>query len=237
MLVIRRSMVLAAVLAALFVAPSAAQAAPKYLGSGQLVNMRAPGATTTARCTVAAVGTDRFGNSVALLAGHCGTVGTVLLDEQMQQLGTFATQRTYRGWLPGIFKGALEYNQLDYAFVKLNPDVVARDFAPSPVNVKSVVAPAYNQFPVCKFGYGIGNVGERCGFTNSIRPLEFESTAFVSFGDSGGPVYVYGTKLIGIVSRPSGLPWASPAIMTRADAAIADATANGFVGAGFVPLA
>lgn len=207
---------------------STAAADPLPVGAGTRIKVRnTDGEVGQGACNVAAVGHDRFGNRVALTAGHCGEVGfTMIVDGR--DAGTFATSKTTSGGRPVT-------NRFDYAFVTLDDHVVMQDDPASPVDVRSVVAPTRRQFPVCKYGHGLLNEGERCGVNVLVTQRDFVSTYLVSAFDSGSPVYVERTKLIGIVSRFNLLPLGVTA--TRADAAIADATADGSVGAGFVPVA
>ena len=206
------------------VGPQVSAADPVYIGAG--TKFTVPGGNGS--CNVAAVGKDKFDNKVALTAGHCGDVGTIMRVNN-QDVGTFATSTGQGTGAP---------NTLDYAFIKLNSNVVARDDPASPVNVKKISAPSLLQWPVCKFGYGVVSSGERCGATYNIRENDFDTTIFMSPFDSGGPVYVNRTELIGIVSHLQVQPEVVPGgVMTRADAAVRDATVKNTVGAGFVPEA
>jgi hypothetical protein len=210
--------------ASLFFGGQASAADPVYIGAGTKFTI--PNAD--GHCSVAAVGKDKFNNKVALTAGHCGSVGTIMRVNG-QDVGTFATSTG---------QGTGEPNKLDYAFVKLYNNAVARDDPASPVNVKKISAPSVLQWPVCKFGYGVVSSGERCGATYNIRENDFDTTIFMSPFDSGSPVYVNRTELIGIVSHLQVQPEVVPGgVMTRADAAVRDATVKNTVGAGFVPEA
>lgn len=215
--------------AAGFVAAEPATAAdPISVGAGtETDGQDLDGKVGDGGCNVAAVGYDRFDNKVALTAGHCGDVGYKMLVGG-KVVGTYATST----WGTDLGSGM---NKLDYAFVKLDDDVVMEDDPASPVDVKSIVAPTTDQFPVCKYGHGLLNTGERCGLTTAITEKDFLTTILVTPFDSGSPVYVNRTQLVGIVSRLQ--PWPPGNVMTRADAAVADATKKNAVGAGFEPVA
>lgn len=200
---------------------------PVYVGAGtKITTQSATGAPILSGCNVAAAGRDSFGNKVALTAGHCGELGQKMAVNG-QAVGTYAAV---------VNQNTIPVNRLDYAFVKLDDTVVIRDDPASPVDVKKISAPSTKVWPVCKYGHGILNTGERCGATTNVVNTELHTTIFTTPFDSGGPVYVNRTELVGLVSRLQLTPFI-PTVATRADAAVADATAKNTVGAGFVPEA
>lgn len=211
--------------------PASAEGPPVSVQSGMQY-----GTSNNESCTIGVVGNDSFGNKVAITAGHCGAVGTIAYTMSNQKIGVFASSR--KDWVIGTF----EYNKFDYAFIKLDDNVVLADDPTTPPNIKSIVAPPnfpnFSQ-PVCKFGHSVGTLPQMCGYVTNVTPIEFGSGATTFFGDSGGPVYLANdkTKIAGIVSRPANIPYLGANISQRVDAAVSDATAKGWVGAGFVPVA
>lgn len=183
-------------------------------------------------CTLGAVGYDADGNKVGLTAGHCSEGNTAQWAAKSVDgkfLGVVATART------DYNVGILEYDKFDYGFILFADNVVFADDPATAVNPQSIGTPASWQ-RVCKFGHAPLQPGEKCGTSVGNRPIEFDITAASFFGDSGGPVYRPSapTVLLGVISRP-----AMPGLTTvqRADAASADALANGSIGGGFQPVA
>lgn len=217
-----------AVLASLAV-PVFAHAAPTVaLGAGSTVVIQQASGASPGQCALAAVGTDAQGRTLGLTAGHCAQVGErILTADRRTVVGTVVTSKRFPG------DGVFVYDAVDYAVIEFT-DVV-RPARITPVAITGIGRPAAGEI-VCKFADGNVDPGERCGVVDRTAPREFSALLFGSFGDSGGPVYA-GGHLIGILSRPSGVPFVSGVISTRVDAAIADAASSGAIGATFRPLA
>ncbi|GAA1884922.1 S1 family peptidase [Williamsia serinedens] len=217
-----------AVLASLAVPTTAHAASTVPLGAGSTVVIQQASGASPGQCALAAVGTDAQGRTLGLTAGHCAVVGDrILTADRRTVVGTVVTSKRFPG------DGVFVFDALDYAFIEFT-DVV-RPARTTPVAISGVGRPTVGEV-VCKYGAGDVDPGERCGVVDRTAPREFSALLFGSFGDSGGPVHA-GGQLIGILSRPSGIPYVSGVISTRADAAIADAARTGAIGGTFRPLA
>lgn len=202
-------------------AGTASAAGTPSIGSGSKIVMPI-NAKESGACTVAGAGHDKFGNKVALTAGHCGKVGQVVKDSKGRTIGTFATSVMN-------VNGISEFNKLDYAFIKLNPNV--RLASHTTLNPLGVIKrnPQFGQV-VCKDGI---TTGVTCGALLGNSSTEGAGYQLTYFGDSGGPV-VMGGKLVGVTSRSSNIPVLTPTLYTFAKNIVKDATAKNTVGAGFV---
>ena len=224
----RGLLLLFAVVASLAV-PETAQAAPTVaLGAGSTVVIQQASGASPGQCALAAVGTDAQGRSLGLTAGHCVSVGErILTADRRTVVGTVVTSKRFPG------EGVFVYDALDYAFIRFTDAV--RPARTTPVAITGIGRPTPGEI-VCKYADGNVDPGERCGVVDRTAPREFSALLFGSFGDSGGPVYA-GGRLLGVLSRPSGVPYVSGVIATRADAAVADAARSGAIGGTFRPLA
>ncbi|AFA72172.1 hypothetical protein GPOL_c11100 [Gordonia polyisoprenivorans VH2] len=217
---------------ALCVSPTNAQAAPAgpTVGAGLEIST-SPEPGLWGHCMLAGAGHDAVGTPLALTAGHCARLGSSIKTfDQRTTLGTVIARETF----PGV--GAFETNQLDYALIRLRPGVRIRPVPGSPIVATRLGEAQYGEI-VCKYGDGMVFAGERCGVTGRISPVEFDAFAFSFFGDSGGPVFTDQHTLVGIVSRPSAVPFASSTTMTRVDAALTDARHKGALSGVFTPQA
>ncbi len=227
----RLSVLCAALFAAAVLAPVAHADNAVRLGAGSSVVFRDGPNAQPNRCALAAVGVDAQGRRLGLTAGHCGAVGaTVSTIDGRTEVGRVVTSRTFRG------DGVFAYDQPDYGFIQFTRAVTFADAAGSPARIRRIAAPVPGTV-VCKYGDGYLDPGERCGVIDRVAPTEFSVLLFANFGDSGSPVYSGRSALIGILSRPSGVPFVSGVIMTRASTAVADARARGQIGGTFLPLA
>lgn len=213
-------------IAGLLVAAAPAPAAPAAItvGSGSPIHMPQPDGQVGA-CTVAGVGNDKFGNKVALTAGHCGKVGDKVTTASGKPLGTYAASVMN-------VNGVVQFNKLDYAFIKLNNNVqfkTVTSLAPKGISPNK---PTLGQV-VCKDGI---TTGVTCGALLGASRTEGAGYQFTYFGDSGGPVTMNG-KLVGVTSRTILVPIITPTMYTFASDIVRDATAKNTVGAGFVQTA
>lgn len=189
-------------------------------------------------CTVAAVGTDSLGNKVALTAGHClWKTGTDLKITKLNASGIYvpADKRTEIGTV-GTWKfdrdkanPDAKNNILDYGFVRLNNDVQLQS-----VGKPNVAAPGIGQM-VTRVGNDAGVYVSHLAIITGYSDRDFAIGGALVPGASGGPV-TRGDALIGIASRSAFFYAVPGSFITRVDAAIADATAAGGVGANFKPL-
>ena len=176
-------------------------------------------------CTVAVAGYDKFGNKVAITAGHCGVVGTEVRSMDAPEAGVVGRVAT-----SGVF---------DYSVIKLRDDVrVTRHYGRANITRLGGAIPATGQ-NICKTGIATGT---KCGPTLALSGSAFFSHICASFGDSGAPVYSNG-RLLGILNgglsplpsctTPLQGPLHSPTIATAWDPIAADLNVINGVGAGF----
>lgn len=184
--------------------------------------------TSIGTCTIASVGTDNHGNLVALTAGHCMRVPHEGVSVGGRQVGNFAAWSST--WPSELFR---EDAQLDYAVIKLDPEVVTpTNFTPEGHRVDRITPYPDPRQLLCKYGqvteHTCGKVLERD--RNAVR-----SWQLVFPGDSGGPAYV-GSALVGIASSINLLRVWAPVQFTGIGGVLADLAAQGGVGAGFTPI-
>lgn len=210
--------------------PDLASASPVTLKAGDRIG--APNSSAIDLCTVAAVGNDLQGRKLALTAGHCISEGAKVAKLNGTGLSVPATQRTEIGVGIASKNTATSYmarNKLDYGFILLNDSVELQSVGKSTIAAPDVSQPAVR-------------VGNDAGYPTTTNPVAISGLQANDFliqspsvpGASGGPV-AQGDKLIGIFSRVYifyGLP---PSVVTRADAAIADAIVSGKI-SGFQPV-
>lgn len=157
-------------------------------------------------CTLGVVGTDMYGNKVAITAAHCASQGWNMANDgapiyrmapggPRQQIGTIA----YRSWNGTGYPSNTNWGT-DYLVIKLNNDAILSSNGPG-VRIDGVGAANPGGIH-CKDGVG---TGVRCGFiTDNTPPTRFISTAITGGGDSGGPAY-QGTQIIGFNNSSAGL--------------------------------
>ncbi|MCD0452827.1 S1 family peptidase [Actinocorallia sp. API 0066] len=172
-------------------------------------------------CTVTAVGTDDFGNLVALTNAHCYTEddGTKLVGDKVYYdptpAGTFFApapepgmpeleaavaagpigEVTYVSDSNHLFGGGP--HGMDYAVIKLDPTKVKlTNTVTSPsgtLTINSLGNPPGNGARLCKQGH---RTGLTCGFKTGTHSIWFVTTILTNGGDSGSPA-VHGTTLVG----------------------------------------
>ena len=219
-------LVIAAVVAGLL-SPTVAAAADKVVlggGAGIVVN----GETL---CTLTAIGTDHQGNLVGFTSAHCGGPGAQVAAEKADATGTLGVM-------------AAGNDALDYAVIKFDPARVA------PVSNYNGFAinglgpdPTFGQI-ACKLGR---TTGYSCGVTwgPGEQPGTILSQICGQPGDSGAPVTV-GNQLVGMIHGAFSnelptcvikyIPLHTPAVAESINAILADVSAKGRPGAGFVPV-
>ena len=220
---------IAAVVAGLlsFLAPTVATAADKVVvggGAGIVVN-------DETLCTLTAIGTDNQGNLVGFTSAHCGGPGAQVAAENAEAAGTLGVMTSGN-------------DALDYAVIKFDPAKV------TPVgNYNGFVInglgpdPTFGQI-ACKLGR---TTGYSCGVTwgPGEQPGTILSQICGQPGDSGAPVTV-GNQLVGMIHGAFSnelptcviryIPLHTPAVAESINAILADLTAKGRPGAGFVPV-
>jgi hypothetical protein len=208
--------------------PTVATAADKMVlggGAGIVVN----GETL---CTLTAIGTDNQGNLVGFTSAHCGGPGGQVAAEQAEAAGTVGVM-------------AAGNDALDYAVIKFDPAKV------TPVaNYNGFAINGLGPDPVfgqiaCKQGR---TTGYSCGVTwgPGEQPGTILSQICGQPGDSGAPVTV-GNQLVGMIHGAFSdelptcvikyIPLHTPAVAESINAILADISAKGRPGAGFVPVA
>ena len=222
-------LLIAAVVAGLllFLVPTVATAADKVPlggGAGIVVN----GETL---CTLTSIGTDNQGNLVGFTSAHCGGPGAQVAAERAEATGTLGVM-------------AAGNDALDYAVIKFDPARVA------PVSNYNGFAinglgpdPTFGQI-ACKLGR---TTGYSCGVTwgPGEQPGTILSQICGQPGDSGAPVTV-GNQLVGMIHGAFSnelptcvikyIPLHTPAVAESINAILADVSAKGRPGAGFVPV-
>jgi len=209
-----------------FLAPTVATAADKVLlggGAGIVVN----GETL---CTLTAIGTDNQGNLVGFTSAHCGGPGAQVAAEKAEAAGTL-----------GVMTAGND--ALDYAVIKFDPAKVTPVATYNGFGIDGLGPdPAFGQI-ACKQGR---TTGYSCGVTwgPGEQPGTILSQICGQPGDSGAPVTV-GNQLVGMIHGAFShelppcvvkyIPLHTPAVAESINAIVADVSAKGRTGAGFVP--
>lgn len=216
---------LAALLMSGIVATSDAQATVALGGGSGLV---VDGETL---CTLTTIGTDNRGNLIGFTSAHCGGPGAVVAAEGAQQAGT-------------VGEMVAGNDSLDYAVIRFDPQKV------TPVNtVDGFRIDGLGPDPVfgdvaCKLGR---STGYSCGVTwgPGQEPGTIVNQMCGGPGDSGAPVTV-NNLLVGMVHGAFSealptcvvkfIPLHTPAVTMSFNTQLADITAKGRPGSGFVPV-
>lgn len=140
-------------------------------------------------CTVAASGTDREGNKIAITAGHCGGVGQDVSSFDAEGAGTIGT-------VSRIVAG-------DVSVITLRPEVkITRSYGNVTLDHVGGSAPAFLE-TLCKTGV---TSGTSCGPVLATSASSITAHICGSFGDSGAPIYA-GNRLVGVLNGGvAGLP-------------------------------
>lgn len=212
-------------LTAVLVAGTAA-ADPVTLGGGSGIVVNGD-----AFCTLTTIGTDSHGDLIGFTSAHCGGPGAVVAVEGAEAAGPVGTM-------------VAGNDALDYAVIKFDPAKV------TPTNnVDGFVIDGLGPDPrtgdvVCKQGRTTGN---SCGVTwgPGQDPGTFISQVCGAPGDSGAPLTV-NNKLVGMLHGAftddlptcvvKYIPLHTPAVTMSFNTQLADITAKGRPGTGFVPF-
>jgi hypothetical protein len=205
-------------------AASAQTGVPLGGGSGLIVN----GETL---CTLTAIGTDNRGDLVGFTSAHCGGPGAVVASEAAPNAGV-------------VGEMVAGNDILDYAVIKFDPAKV------TPVNEVNGFRidglgpdPAFGEV-ACKLGR---STGYSCGVTwgPGQEPGTILNQVCGGPGDSGGPVTV-NNRLVGMLHGAFSedlptcvvkfIPLHTPAVTMSINTQLADITAKGRPGSGFVPV-
>lgn len=178
-------------------------------------------------CTITAAGVDNQGNKVAVSAGHCGNVGSLVRSMDAHGVGVFG-------------KVAQVNRSLDYSVILLNDKAeISRSYGPARATSQGGRMPKAGE-QVCKYGIA---TGWSCGQTWSTAANQATSNnqMCAAQGDSGAPVFM-GGRLMGAVRganfppaclTPLQGPLFAPTIIGSWQKTLDAMNAAGGVGAGF----
>jgi hypothetical protein len=183
-------------------------------------------------CTLTSIGNDNTGALVGFTSAHCGGPGAQVAAEAAPDAGVLGTM-------------VAGNDGLDYAVIRFNPARVTpvsnwNGFAINGIGPD----PAFGQV-ACKLGR---TTGYSCGVTwgPGEEPGTIVNQVCGRPGDSGAPVTV-NNRLVGMIhgafsdSIPTCIikyiPLHTPAVTMSINSILADLTAKGRPGAGFVPTA
>lgn len=209
-----------------------AQAAPVVVGGGMSIgrDIQGFGFLLPDWCTLTAVGHDRAGRLVGLIAGHCahGNRSNRVFDGNNRAAGPIGHFAHY------VFDPNNVATTLDYGVIVFDPAKVAPTSSFGGFAINGVApAPADGSFE-CKKG---ATTGVTCGLQVSHDALNVTNTAFALGGDSGGPLTL-GDQLVGMVHGPAGgVPVLNPTAFRSVAVQLADLDAKNVPGSGFRLLA
>ena len=183
-------------------------------------------------CTLTSIGNDNTGALVGFTSAHCGGPGAQVAAEAAPDAGVLGTM-------------VAGNDGLDYAVIRFNPARVAPVSNWNGFVINGIGPdPAFGQV-ACKLGR---TTGYSCGVTwgPGEEPGTIVNQVCGRPGDSGAPVTV-NNRLVGMIhgafsdSIPTCIikyiPLHTPAVTMSINSILADLTAKGRPGAGFVPTA
>lgn len=218
-------MLLTAIVMSSAVAPAHADV-PVTLGggSGLVVN----GGTL---CTLTAIGTDNRGSLIGFTSAHCGGPGAVVAAEGAESAGVVGTM------VAG--NDGLDYAVIQFDPAKVNPVSSVNGFRIDGLGPD----PSFGDV-ACKLGR---TTGYSCGVTwgPGEQPGTIVNQVCGQPGDSGAPVTV-NNRLVGMIHGAFSeelptcvikfIPLHTPAVTMSFNTQLADITAKGRPGSGFVPV-
>ncbi len=182
-------------------------------------------------CTLTTIGTDNRGDLIGFTSAHCGGPGAVVAAEGAQDAGVVGTM-------------VAGNDNLDYAVIQFDPTKV------TPVNIVEGFRidglgpdPTFGDV-ACKLGR---STGYSCGVTwgPGNEPGTIVNQVCGGPGDSGAPVTV-DNLLVGMIHGAFSealptcvikfIPLHTPAVTMSFNTQLADITAKGRPGSGFVPI-
>ncbi|WP_347220622.1 serine protease [Mycolicibacterium poriferae] len=207
------------------VVPASAQA-PVALGGGS--GLVVDGETL---CTLTAIGNDNQGRLIGFTSAHCGGPGAVVAAEGAENAGVVGTM-------------VAGNDALDYAVIEFDPAKVAPVSAVDGFRIDGLGPdPSFGDV-ACKLGR---TTGYSCGVTwgPGQQPGTIVNQVCGGPGDSGAPVTV-DNKLVGMIHGAFSedlptciikfIPLHTPAVTMSFNTQLADITAKGRPGSGFVPV-
>ena len=193
-------------------------------GSGLVVN----GETL---CTLTAIGTDNRGNLIGFTSAHCGGPGAVVAAEGAESAGVVGTM-------------VAGNDGLDYAVIQFDPAKVNPVSSVGGFRIDGLGPdPSFGDV-ACKLGR---TTGYSCGVTwgPGEQPGTIVNQVCGQPGDSGAPVTV-NNRLVGMIHGAFSeelptcvikfIPLHTPAVTMSFNTQLADITAKGRPGSGFVPV-
>ncbi|WNG87111.1 S1 family peptidase [Mycobacterium sp. ITM-2016-00317] len=204
-----------------------AHAAPPVVlggGSGLVVNGES-------LCTLTAIGTDNQGNLIGFTSAHCGGPGAVVAAEADQAAGPVGTM-------------VAGNDILDYAVIKFDPAKVTPVNTVNGFRIDGLAPDPRFGDVACKLGR---TTGYSCGVTwgPGEAPGTIVNQVCGQPGDSGAPVTV-NNRLVGMIHGAFSedlptcvvkfIPLHTPAVTMSFNTQLADITAKGRPGTGFVPI-
>lgn len=182
-------------------------------------------------CTLTAIGNDNRGNLIGFTSAHCGGPGEKVAAEGAEAAGVLGTM-------------VAGNDSLDYAVIQFDPQKVQ-----AVNNVKGFEIDGIGPDPgvgdiACKLGR---TTGYSCGVTwgPGEQPGTIVNQVCGQPGDSGAPVTV-NNRLVGMIHGAFSnelptcvikyIPLHTPAVTMSFNTQLADITAKGRPGSGFVPV-
>lgn len=220
-----RALLVAVITVLIAVVPAHAQSpVPLGGGSGLVVN----GDTL---CTLTAIGTDNRGSLIGFTSAHCGGPGAVVAAEGAENAGTVGTM-------------VAGNDTLDYAVIQFDRQKVAPVSEVDGFRIDGLGPdPTFGEV-ACKLGR---TTGYSCGVTwgPGEQPGTIVNQVCGQPGDSGAPVTV-NNLLVGMIHGAFSeelptcvikfIPLHTPAVTMSFNTQLADITAKGRPGSGFVPV-
>lgn len=197
-------------------------------------------------CSLGPIGTDAFGNTVALIAGHCQSELSVpvfmcnsqALNSSCNGVGTRIgryTDTPGAGWVRGTGATSTDWST-DYAVIVIDTATVQpSNVTPRGLVIRSAGGPVANGTQACKDGM---TTGKTCGSVDSTFNGQLRTYVKSNNGDSGGPLVV-GDRVVGLFSNFRKLfgfinngPWNYITV----DGILSQLAARDSIGRGFVPI-
>lgn len=146
-------------------------------------------------CTLGVVGTDAFGNKIAISAAHCVSAAAGGATEYPDGAAVYRFGPSGTGDPIGTI--AYRDPRIDYVVIDLNPDAVLSADGPQ-ARIDSI-GPPHPGGTLCKAGV---RTGLTCGPIYGQAALRINSLVPANGGDSGGPAFVNGSQLVGMTRGP-----------------------------------
>jgi hypothetical protein len=182
-------------------------------------------------CTLTTIGTDNRGSLIGFTSAHCGGPGAVVAAEGAENAGVVGTM------VAG--NDGLDYAVIRFDRAKVNPVSSIRGFRIDGLGPDPTLGDV-----ACKLGR---TTGYSCGVTwgRGEEPGTIVNQVCGQPGDSGAPVTV-NNRLVGMIHGAfsevlptcvvSFIPLHTPAVTMSFNTQLADITAKGRPGSGFVPV-